>query len=99
MKTDTYTKIILTVIAFCLVVIVVRQVNIVPEAQANQPAYTNYGLVPLNEDGSITVKLSPADVMDVNIKGISTRDELDINIDEVGGSSLYSSPIPVKIKE
>jgi len=40
------------------------------------------------------------DEMKVNIQGIDTQDELDINIDEVGGTTVGTySPIPVKIKE
>jgi hypothetical protein len=34
MKTDTYTKIVLTIIAICLVVIVVEDIPIVEEANA-----------------------------------------------------------------
>jgi hypothetical protein len=34
------------------------------------PFNTNYGLVPINEDGSITVKLSSSSVIDVNIKKV-----------------------------
>ena len=71
---------------------------------------TNYGLVPLNPDGSITVKLSAAQPLDVNIKNIdtydelrvdvysiSTSDELDVNLDEVGGGWI-SNGGPIKVK-
>ena len=34
MKTDLYTKVILTIIAFALTIIAVNQINLVPEAQA-----------------------------------------------------------------
>ena len=40
----------------------------------------NYGLVPLNEDGSITVKLSASDEIDVNITDISTYDKLYVHL-------------------
>ncbi|TPN85922.1 hypothetical protein [Aquimarina algicola] len=112
MKNDKYTKFILTIIAICLVILVFKDANIVPKAHASDSIITKYGLVPINEDGSITVKISNTDEIDVNIKNIdtydrlkvdlneiSTRNELDINIDEVGGSSLSSSgPIKVKIQ-
>lgn len=106
MKTDRYTKIILTIIAFCLVVNMLNNFDIMPKAYANAPLpaamppvpETKYGLVPLNADGSINVTLKNAEAMDVNIVGIRTFDELDVNIDEVGGSSVFSE-IPVKIKQ
>ena len=50
--------------------LVLKDANIVSKVNANstQPANSlNYGLVPLNEDGSITVKLSPDEILDVNI--------------------------------
>ncbi len=110
MKTDRYTKFIFTIIAICLVIIVIRDLEIIPKAHANTIPVSNYGVIPVNTDGSITVRLSNADEIDVNIKNIdtydklkvdlnsiSTRDELDINIDEVGGSYV-SSGGPVKVK-
>jgi len=110
MKNDVYTKFIFTIIAICLTIIVVRDISIVPNAYANNSASKNYGIVPINEDGTITVRLSSANEIDVNIKNIdtydklkvdlnsiSTRDELDINIDEIGGSYV-SSGGPIKVK-
>ncbi len=119
MKTDRYTKSVLTVIAVALSIIALKDTDIIPTAHATtDPAHTpltnvNYGLVPLNEDGSITVRLSAAEEIDVNIKNIdtydelrvdlyniSTSDELDINIDEIGGGWINNGgPIPVKIRE
>lgn len=117
MKTDRYTKIILTIIAFCLLVNTFEKLDIMPKAYANTPTTTpilpinepKYGLVPLNEDGSITVKtVSP---MDVNITGIRTSDDLDVtvsnintssslnvnvNLDKIAGSSAYGG-LPVKV--
>src|SRR5688572_33033761 len=104
MKTDKYTKIILTIIAFCLVVNMLDKFDIMPKAYASEaipipmspetePA--KYGLVPLNKDGSINVTIKKAETMDVNIVGIRTFDEFDVNIDEVGGMSVYDA-IPVK---
>ena len=91
MKTDLYTKTVLTIIAFCLVVIVIKDADIMPKAHAATPNTAlplgvNYGLVPLNPDGSIDVNFP--DKIDVNIVGINTWDELDVNIDEVGGTTI-----------
>lgn len=111
MKTDTYTKVILTIIAIALSIIVIKDTNIISKAYAGESSIpSNYGLVPLNDDGTITVKLDTSDEIDVNIKGISTYDqlrvdinkistseELNINLDEVGGSYV-SSGGPIKVK-
>lgn len=112
MKTDTYTKFIITVIAICLVIIIIRDTDMISKAYANTPSLTNYGLIPINDDGSINVKLVNSNEIDVNIKNIDTydelkvnltsvdtRDELDINIDEIGGSYVSSGgPIKVKVQ-
>lgn len=119
MKTDRYTKVVLTIIAICLINLSLGGVSPFQKAYAGSPDRSmsvpdgTYGLVPLNEDGSITVRLSPMDEIDVNITDISTSDELnvniseistsdelDINIDEVGGSFIsMGEPIEVKIKK
>ena len=97
MKTDLYTKIILTVIAVCLSILTLQNIDLIPNTYAAEPnkkenvlMTKNYGLVPLNSDGTI----------DVNITRISTTDELDVNIDEIGGGYLsHGGPIPVSIKQ
>ncbi|MEM0999021.1 MAG: hypothetical protein AAGN35_18320 [Bacteroidota bacterium] len=114
MKSDLYTKAILTVIALCLVLLVVDKIDLMPKAYAGYDySKAEYGLVPLNEDGTVSVRveaISPNEVMDVNIKDIDTydlmkvsikdietSDELSVNIDEIGGSSV-SSGGPIKVK-
>lgn len=90
MKTDFYTKAMLTVIAICLSIIVLKQVDIIPYAHANPTTNletsTNYGLVPLNSNGSI----------DVNIK--STNETVRVNIEEVGGFWVGGRTLPVEIE-
>ncbi len=91
MKTDFYTKAVLTVIAICLTIIALKQVDIIPNAYAGTPKTNlntnmNYGLVPLNADGSI----------DVNVKSSST---MDVNITSCSNNAFYhAEPIEVKIK-
>ena len=67
-------KIILGIIAINLTLLTVIQTGIwPPKVQASETNYSNinYGLVPLNEDGSIDVNInSSAATMDVNIAGI-----------------------------
>ena len=108
MKTDTFTKIVLTVIAVNLSILTVKNLDIIPKANANEPVTETVTcsepliteLVPLNEDGTISVKLSAQDDIEVKIVGINTSDELAVNIDEIDGSSVhYSTPLPVVIKE
>ena len=113
---DTYTKGMLTIIALCLVILTVGHLGLSPNTinPLDTPgANMKYGLVPLNDDGSITVKMSTGDRMDVSIvdintydelrveiNGVNTSDELPVNIDEVAGSSVYSSDgIPVHIED
>jgi hypothetical protein len=83
MKIDWYTKAVLTVIATCLVILVFKDMSIVTPAQANTPSNlvpnTNYGLVPLNEDGSMNVRVNNFDeyANDVNVR---FNDELKVRI-------------------
>ena len=77
MKTDFYTKAVLTVIAICLTIIVLKQVDIIPNAYAetsksNLKNNMNYGLVPLNADGSIDVNIKSSSTMDVNIESCAS---------------------------
>lgn len=115
MKTDLYTKTLLTIIAVCLSVNVIQQLDIIPSAHASDkndpkgvelPAFTetiDVRIVDINTYDELNVNLKSVDTYDevkVNIKSIDTSDELDVNIDEVGGSWVNSgSPIPVTIKQ
>jgi hypothetical protein len=115
MKIDKLTKILIAVIAVNLTYQSLKDLRLGTTTFATETPFEmpniNYGMVPLNADGSITVKFSDYDRMDVNIvdistydllnvnlKDISTSDELNVNIEEVGGYSVYSK-IPVQIKE
>jgi hypothetical protein len=112
MKTDLYTKTVLSIIAICLTIIACSTLEILPSVQANQTnntALAGYGLVPLNADGSIDVKISSASTLTVNIQEIGGMpcskslpvkfdDLIDVNIEEVNGSSLYSG-IPIYSKD
>ncbi|MDB5270583.1 MAG: hypothetical protein JWP58_3623 [Hymenobacter sp.] len=74
MKIDLYTKTVLTIIAACLVVLAMKEVKFIPEAIAATPALPvagrSYGLVPVNADGSVTVRFQTREAMPVNIIGI-----------------------------
>lgn len=81
-------KILLGIIAINLTLLTIIQTGIwPPKVQASETNYSNvnYGLVPLNEDGSINVNInSSAATMDVNLqqlrgKTISMNPEGDFN--------------------
>lgn len=93
MKPDLYTKIVLTVIAACLCLIVLERVELIPRAHAASPAPgldvpRGYALVPVNPDGSIDVRIT------------SMKEPLEVNIEEIDGYSVRSSAayLPVKIR-
>jgi hypothetical protein len=103
MKTDFYTKAVLTVIALCLMVIVFKDADILPRAYAgttpNLKSNSNYAIVPLNANGSIDVNLkSSSSTIEVDLVKISTGDELEVNIEEVAGSRFWGG-IPVVVKK
>lgn len=113
MKTDIYTKTVLTIIAVCLTFNVLQDLELVPKAyaadveisEANKlttPMETiDVRIVDINTYDELNVNLKSVDTYDevkVNLKSIDTSDELDVNIDEVGGSWVSSGgPIKVKI--
>lgn len=103
MKTDNYTKALLTVIAACLVVLTIHNVGLLPTAYANEATTTPVPAapsvaVPLNDDGSISVRLVPSETISIDITDISTADKLKVNLEEVGGSYIYNA-FPVEIEE
>ena len=81
-------KIFIDVIAVNLTVLTLIFIDVIPKANAevNFSEPIKYGLVPLNEDGSVNVTLSSFDVIDVNIEEIG------------GGYVSYGGPISVEIE-
>ena len=91
MKCKLYNQIVLTVIATCLIILVLKDVDVIPTAYAGKKEdvqLSKFGYVPMNADGSINVKL-------VNME------TLNVNIDEVGGSSAacFSGELVVRVKK
>lgn len=88
MKTDIYTKGILTIIAICLTINVVQQLDIIPSAYASETGKsteieTQYRLVPINEFETMDVRIvdiNTSDELNVNVKSVDTYDELKVNI-------------------
>ena len=90
MKLDLYTKSILTIIAICLTINVLKDFDIMPKAYANEPVKNqqnlipnkNYGLIPVNADGTIDVNIKSSSEMKVDISTISTWDKMRVIIKE-----------------
>jgi len=79
MNTARLKNIFLGIIAINLTLITLIQLEIFPPkayaSETSQPINTNYGLVPLNEDGSIDVNInSSATTMNVNLAGIRGKE-------------------------
>lgn len=94
MKTDTYTKIVLTIIAVCLTINVVKDINWIPTAQASEKDVsskisTKYQLVPVSEMNTMDVRIvdiNTYDELNVNIKSIDSYDEMKVNIKSIDTS-------------
>ncbi len=90
MKLDLYTKSILTIIAICLTINVLKDFDIMPKAYANEPLKNelnllpnkNYGLIPVNAYGTIDVNIKSSSEMKVDISTISTWDKMRVVIKE-----------------
>ncbi|MBB5619167.1 hypothetical protein HDE69_000203 [Pedobacter cryoconitis] len=89
MKSNIYLKVVLTVIAINLTLLTAKELNLFSTANAADiPAKpgkngTNYGFIPVNEDGTINVR-------------IKNRETMDVRVMDVYNPSLWSS-IPVKV--
>ena len=91
MKTDTYTKVILTVIALALTINVLKDFNVVPKAYANKntpnpEAETQYKLVPVGNMETLDVRIvdiNTYDELNVNIKSIDSYDSMKVNLTNI----------------
>mgnify|MGYP000173614455 CR=1 FL=1 len=99
MKTDIFTKALLTVIAVNLSILVFTKLEIIPKAHAQADSsrfedaeQAEYGLVPLNDDGTISVRIEDADeyaLLNVNLKYVDmyrTRGSIDVDIKDISTS-------------
>ena len=91
MKSDLYTKTVLTIIAICLSVNIVAEFELIPSVYAsennNSPIISDdYKLVPINESGTMDVRIVDiytSDELNVNLKNIDTYDELKVNLKSI----------------
>jgi hypothetical protein len=83
--------------------------GLIPTAKADSalqpmPSTTEgYALVPINEDGSINVRvqsINDLETIDVNIDDISTSDKPNVNISSSSSYSLqYAGPLEVEVDD
>ncbi len=89
MKTDKYTKTILTIIAICLTINVMKNFEIIPSAYANEIGKISeipvgYKVVPMNEVMDVRlVDINTYDELNVNLKSVDTYDEIKVNIKKI----------------
>ena len=94
MKTDLYTKVILTIIAACLTINVIQQIDFIPKAHASDTMIspeisTKYQLVPISESNTMDVRIvdiNTYDELNVNVKSIDSYDEMKVNIKSIDTS-------------
>lgn len=94
MKTDVYTKTILTIIAICLTINVVKDSDFITSAYASEASpiteiTTEYKLIPINEFETLDVRIvdiNTYDELNVNIKSIDSYDEMKVNINSIDTS-------------
>jgi len=114
MKTDLYTKTILTIIAICLTINVVKDAELIPSAyadDANDPLKS----VPVSNLGTTTevidvriVDINTYDELNVNVKSIDSYDEMKVNIKSIDTSDEldvnideiggYNNGGPIRVK-
>ena len=90
MKTDNYTRFLLTVIAFCLAVNTLTELNLFPAAYASDGTQsglnTEYALVPVSEATTMDVRIvdiNTYDELNVNLKGVDTYEEIRVNLKSI----------------
>ena len=99
MKKTTYLNGVLTVIAACLVLIVMATLNILPSAHADGLPRKQI-MLPVNDDGSVNVKIISSDqTLKVDVTDISTNDEIDVNIAEINDWGILARYLPVEVRD
>ncbi|MFR9166704.1 MAG: T9SS type A sorting domain-containing protein [Dysgonomonas sp.] len=106
MKVNLYTQVLLTVIAFCMIFNVLKDINIIPDIKANDNPNANLMTVQsannikTNSDGSINVKLASADVIEVKPSyGSVFKVEPNSSSTEFKVTTGYSSSLKVEPKD
>jgi len=101
MKTDLYTKIVLTVIAVVLTINLVRDFAFVTPAQANTVSNLVNETKNTGSDGVMDVNIVQLNGSRVSSSGMPAEiknGEVPVDIKRFGGWSIGSSGIPVEVK-
>ncbi len=89
MKNNLYLNIVMGIIALNLTIISLDILSVFPSLKASN-SYPDlkpeYGIVPLNEEGSIKIDLSQSGTLDVRIVDINTYDMLKVNLADISTS-------------
>ncbi len=103
MKTDAYSRVLLTVITVCVVVLTLRQIDLLPRAVAAPAAVSETG-PRVNTDGSIDVRVisvqTPYGGLPVEVKSFPSR-TLPVEIKDFpyGGIPVeVRRTVPVKVE-
>lgn len=93
MKTDFYTKSVLTVIALCLSLIVLKEYQLIPQAHAtanietqDEYATASKRWVPIDAFETLDVRIvdiNTYDELNVNLKSVDTYDEVKVNLKSI----------------
>ena len=96
-----YLNFVLSLIAFCLLVITLNILGFIPSANANN-SNTHFAPLPFNPDGSLNVKIAKGETIDVNIDEVGGHNQmgktLDVNLEEIDGSGA-DYPLHVEIEK
>jgi len=99
MKTDHYTKIVLTVIAICLTINIVKEFGLIPSAYANEGiSHNEVKTFPTNATQVMDVRIvdiNTSKEMNVNLKNVSTYDPIKVNVKKIE----TSDKLDVNLKE
>ena len=90
MKTDLYTKSILSLIALCLLLLTAKQYDIIPQAYAssieNSTPTGSQHYIPMDAFNTIDVRIvdiNTYDELNVNLKSVDTYDEVKVNLKSI----------------
>ncbi len=103
MKTDAYSRVLLTVITVCVVVLTLRQIDLLPRAAAGPSSEAGF-LPGTNADGSVNVRVVSVEVpyggFPVEVKSFPSR-TMPVEIKDVpyGGIPVeVKRTVPVKVE-
>lgn len=100
MKTDVYTKCVLTVIAVCLAILVLRGINIFPDAKASDmpDISLNPDNIKTNWDGSVSVRIVGVDNVTVPVALKEVKSTVPVEVKGGKVNTVSSGTVDVNVK-